>query len=269
MLSPRGEGCHCGANPLPVAAGQGGGSRASLSRMERGRGGGPASPQKARRAPPERAGPLPARAFARVGPLPFGRGGARNPPGGPGRRRCDVKEQSGGAGRQGRLTIFRTPGHPASRTAISVPRPSALPASLGVLRSDLPARAFGAVQVGPTGLSRVPHLAPRRSGPAVVRGGRISDGLLAFARNRNRPWPPEPGARVGSGRRRRSRPTLTTPRESVPRRTGCEFYRTKFRSCQGFFSGSRRGALNGRVSDLDPVRVDDPRQSITIREKIY
>jgi hypothetical protein len=164
-------------------------------------------------------------------------GRAKSPRRYPGRRCLDVKEQSGGAGRQGRLTIFRTPGHPASRTAISVPRPSALPASLGVLRSHLPARAFGAVQIGPTGLSRVPHLAPRRSGPAVVRGGRISDGLLAFARNRNRPWPPEPGARVGSGRRRRSRPTLTTPRESVPRRTGCAYIGRSSASCQGLFSG--------------------------------
>src|SRR5215212_4291006 len=38
------------------------------------------------------------------------------------------------------------------------------------------------------------------------------------------------------GRRRRSRPTLTTPRESVPRRTGRERYRTVFHGCQGLSS---------------------------------
>src|SRR5215207_6345380 len=32
------------------------------------------------------------------------------------------------------------------------------------------------------------------------------------------------------GRRRRSRPTLTTPRESAPRRSGRATYRTKFQS---------------------------------------
>ena len=38
------------------------------------------------------------------------------------------------------------------------------------------------------------------------------------------------------GRRRRSRPTLTTPRESVPRRTGRGRHRTEFHGCQGLFS---------------------------------
>src|SRR3954468_24164179 len=38
------------------------------------------------------------------------------------------------------------------------------------------------------------------------------------------------------GRRRRSRPTLTTPRESVPRRTGRVRHRMKFQSCQGLSS---------------------------------
>ena len=41
------------------------------------------------------------------------------------------------------------------------------------------------------------------------------------------------------GRRRRSRPTLTTPRESVPRRTGRGRHRTSFRNCQGLFSRPR------------------------------
>ena len=47
---------------------------------------------------------------------------------------------------------------------------------------------------------------------------------------------PSPEVTFPSGRRRRSRPTLTTPRESVPRRTGRATHRTAFSRCQGLIS---------------------------------
>ena len=79
-------------------------------------------------------------------------------------------------------------------------------------------------------------LAPRTSSPAVVRGERISDGPLACARAaRTGLGPPEPGGHVPLRPQAPLPSHPTTPRESVPRRTGWEFP-----ACQGLFSGRPR-----------------------------
>src|SRR5215207_22630 len=63
-----------------------------------------------------------------------------------------------------------------------------------------------------------------------------SDGVVPNTREPpNRPWPPEPGVRVTPAAGAAPVP-LTTPRESVPRRTGRARHRTVFRVCQGLFS---------------------------------
>src|SRR5215207_4832710 len=97
-----------------------------------------------RPAPPARTVPA-ARAFARVGPLPPREAGARNPPGGPGRRslRCQrAGEQDARAGSQ----FFRTPvtWRPARR--FSDRRPPLLFA-VGSLDPE-PGLARGLAQVG-------------------------------------------------------------------------------------------------------------------------
>ena len=62
------------------------------------------------------------------------------------------------------------------------------------------------------------------------------------------------------GRRRRSRPTLTTPRESVPRRTGRGRHRTAFQGCQGLFSRgpSSRKPRSGYPGSSDAGAHEDP-----------
>ena len=68
-----------------------------------------------------------------------------------------------------------------------------------------------------------------------------SDQTGAVPNTRGPPnWPQASRARGlrDPGRGRRSRPTLTTPRESVPRRTGCAHVGPSSAACQGLFSES-------------------------------
>src|SRR5215207_3066762 len=69
------------------------------------------------------------------------------------------------------------------------------------------------------------------------------------------------------GRRRRSRPTLTTPRESAPRRTGRATYRTKFQSHyfhhynvdKATMAEPAAGTTQGTKAPLSEVRVESVR----------
>ena len=155
----------------------------------------------------------------------------------PGRSRAKVFacQRAGGAGRQGpALNFYRMPAHLASRAAVSDQGPPILVggrvSETGPGLSELSALT----QVRRAGLLPIrfqPH-----GGPAVVRGGRIRRG---WSQIRGAPELALASRARGSrdpGRRRRSRPTLTTPRESVPRRTGRGRHRTKFQGCQGLFS---------------------------------
>src|SRR4051794_27185641 len=138
----------------------------------------------------------------------------------------DVKER-GEQDARDRLSIFLCASVLASRAAISDQGPPILVggrvSETGPGLSELSALA----QVRRAGLLPIrfqPH-----GGPAIVRGGRIRRGWSQIrGAPPNWPWPPEPGGHVPSGRRRRSRPTLTTPRESVPRWTGRGRHRTAF-----------------------------------------
>ena len=131
------------------------------------------------------------------------------------------------------------PAHLASRAAVSDQGPPRLVGGRVSAPDPGLARGLSPGEVGRVRPSPDP-LPALQGSPAVVRGGRIRRRWSSDTRGPpNWPWPPEPGVRVHPGRRRRSRPTLTTPRESVPRRTGRGRHRTSFRNCQGLFSRPR------------------------------
>ena len=123
-----------------------------------------------------------------------------------------------------------------ARSAFFTPRPPRLVGGRVSAPDPGLARGFSPGDVGRVRPSPDP-LPALQGSPAVVRGGRIRRRWSSDTRGPpNWPWPPEPGGHVPSGRRRRSRPTLTTPRESVPRRTRRGRHRTVFHACQGQFS---------------------------------
>jgi hypothetical protein len=141
--------------------------------------------------------------------------GAPKPPGAPGQRiwRCQraglaLGLDPGGAGRQGRLTILERQDtwRPARRLK---PQASALVGGRVSGSGTRPGSSFRPSPVGRVRLLPIrfqpPRGQPRRStGRTDLRRG--------LSQTRRDPRiglrPPEPGARVGSGRRRRSRPTL-------------------------------------------------------------
>ena len=173
--------------------------------------------------------------------------------------------KSGGAGRQGPALNFfmrQFPGVP--RGVFKIPRPSALlggssvsPIAPSLKRTFRPAVARHAWR------SEVPHHSSRRSGPAVVRGGRISDGRPGFRRfTRTSLGPPEPGGHVPL------RPQAPLPSHSDdasrerPRRTdgqdigqGSELSRTIFKNpCR--HPGSRKAAIRD-LSTLGRIKIPD------------
>ena len=199
--------------------------RSNLSRRERSRRRGSAvrvrgSIQDGEGAPS--ADPSPGSRFARVGPLPPGGGCGRAES--PGRSRAKAhrcQRARRGSRTPGPAHILETPDtwRPARRLkpeALRSCRRSGLRTGPGL--SELSALA----QVRRAGLLPIrfqPFRRPRRS------AGR-SDQTGAIPNTRGPPnWPQASRARGlrDPGRGRRSRPTLTTPRESVPRRTGCAY----------------------------------------------
>src|SRR3954463_471329 len=146
----------------------------------------------------------------------------------------DVKER-GEQDARDRLSIFLCASFLASRAAVSDQGPPILVggrvSETGPGLSELSALA----QVRRAGLLPIrfqPQWQPRRS------TGR-SDQTGVVPNTRGTPESASASRARGSrdpGRRRRSRPTLTTPRESVPRRTGRVRHRTVFHGCQGLFS---------------------------------
>jgi len=154
-------------------------------------------------------------------------------------------QKAGGAGRQGRLSfIFRTPDtwRPAQLFCPKAFRSSGV---ARVVRSHLsraglrrrPSRTCPAV-------SQAPQPSSRRSGPAVVRGGRISDGAPSLARESpNRPWASRARGSRDPGRRRRSRPTLRRLARASPGGRDGGKAKSKHRRCQGIFSGTRHARV--------------------------
>ena len=129
------------------------------------------------------------------------------------------------------------------------PRPSALPAALRLADrtspdglSPLQADAFG----------RLPSADPssRRRSPAVVRGGRISDGRLRLNTVTPEPAsrPPSPGFGVNPGRRRRPRPTSRRLMSAPLGWTGRGQASTSRTKCQGLFSGTSDPARNAGLA---------------------
>jgi hypothetical protein len=161
--------------------------------------------------------------------------GARNPPGGPGRRslRCQrAGEQDARAG----SVQFRMPvtWRHARRFLTQGLRSCLRP---GLRSGTRPCPRSRPGEVGRVRPSPDPLPVPKDS--PVVRGGRISDG--GCPKHAGPPnWPSASRARGSRdpGRRRRSRPTLTTPRESVPRRTRRQEIRPKFLGLSRTISGT-------------------------------
>src|SRR3954465_659636 len=147
----------------------------------------------------------------------------------------DVKER-GEQDARDRLSIFLCASFLASRAAVSDQGPPRLVggrvSETGPGLSELSALT----QVRRAGLLPIrfqPQWQPRRSTgrsdqTGVVPNTQGTPELALASRARGSRDP---------GRRRRSRPTLTTPRESVPRRTGRGTYRTAFQRCQRLISG--------------------------------
>ena len=154
-----------------------------------------------------------------VSTSPSGRGGrAPDPPGVPGRRSSHC-QRAGGAGRQGpALNFYRMPvsWRPARRFWTKVLRSCR---RSGLRNRTWPVRAFGPH----TGQTRRPSPDPLPASWRPRRSTGRSDQTGVVPNTQGTPESALASRARGSrdpGRRRRSRPTLTTPRESVPRWTG-------------------------------------------------
>ena len=163
--------------------------------------------------------------------------GACHPPAAPGLSRWHC-QRAGGAGRQGpALNFYRMPvsWRPARRFWTKVLRSCR---RSGLRIRTWPVRAFGPY----TGQTRRPSPDPLPASWRPRRSTGRSDQTGVVPNTRGTPELALASRARGSrdpGRRRRSRPTLTTPRESVPRRTGRGRHRTVFHGCQGLFSKAR------------------------------
>src|SRR5215212_7176758 len=151
----------------------------------------------------------------------------------PGKDLRTVKER-GEQDARDRLSIYRMPAHLASRAAVLDQGPPFLSA-VGSPYRTWPVRAFGPY----TGQTRRPSPDPLPAFRRPRRSTGRSDQTGVVPNTQGTPELALASRARGSrdpGRRRRSHPTLTTPRESVPRWTGWLAYRTSFQDCQGLIS---------------------------------
>ena len=155
----------------------------------------------------------------------------------PGRSRAKIfaLSKSGGSRTPGTGSQFLVDASVlASRAAVLDQGPPFLSA-VGSPYRTWPVRAFGPH----TGQTRRPSPDPLPASWRPRRNTGRSDQTGVVPNTQGTPQSALASRARGSrdpGRRRRSRPTLTTPRESVPRWTGRLTHRTVFQGCQGLIS---------------------------------
>src|SRR5215212_10252453 len=186
----------------------------------------------------------------------------------PGRSRAKIfaLSKSGGSRTPGTGSQFLVDASVlASRAAILDQGPPFLSA-VGSPYGTWPVRAFGPY----TGQTRRPSPDPLPAFRRPRRSTERSDQTGVVPNTRGTPELALASRARGSrdpGRRRRSRPTLTTPRESAPRRTGRATYRTKFQSHyfhhfnvdKATMAEPAAGTTQGTKAPLSEVRVESVR----------